>query len=150
MSDVDIRPIQPQDQDETRQLILDGLAGHWGWLDPSKNPDLDDIASSYAGALFLVARLDGRLVGSGVLVPRGECTAEIVRMSVAADVRRKGIGRLILQRLCEHARQNDFQRIVLETTETWHEVVQFYLDYGFRITHHLDGDAYFILDLTKE
>ncbi len=33
----------------------------------------------------------------------------------------------------------DAQERHLETTETWHEVIQFYLAEGFRITHHAAG-----------
>jgi ribosomal protein S18 acetylase RimI-like enzyme len=66
-----------------------------------------------------------------------------VRMSVAADWRRQGIGRMILQALVDHARQAGYTRVILETTETWQEVIAFYLRYGFRITHYKEGDVYF-------
>lgn len=138
----------PTDQQEARSLILAGLGEHWGFIDPARNPDLEDIAASYAGAVFLVARLDGRLVCTGALVPRGEEAAEVVRMSVAHDLRRQGIGRQMLTRLVEQARQGGFRRIILETTATWQEVIDFYLDYGFTITHYQDGDVYFNLDLS--
>jgi putative acetyltransferase len=135
------------DQEEARRLVLAGLGEHWGNIDPTRNPDLNDIAVSYAESFFLVARLDGRLVGTGALVPRGE-EAEIVRMSVARDLRRQGIGRQILSRLVEQARRSGFLRIYLETTAAWQEVIDFYLDAGFAITHYQDGDVYFSLDLS--
>ena len=77
-----ISRFQPSDQQEAKALILAGLAEHWGILDLSLNPDLNDIASTYAGADFLVARIAGRIVGTGALVPCGAGSAEIVRMSV--------------------------------------------------------------------
>ena len=144
--EITLRTFKPADQSAVKDLILAGLAEHWGTLDPSKNPDLDDIASSYAGSDFLVARHLTRIIGTGALVPRANGTAEVVRMSVAADWRRQGIGRMILQALVDHARQNGFQHIILETTETWQEVIAFYLRFGFRITHYQDGDVYFELD----
>jgi putative acetyltransferase len=127
--------------------VLAGLADHWGKLDPSKNPDLNDIGSTYAHATFLVAWLQGKIVGTGALVPRSEEVVEIVRMSVARDVRRQGIGRLILQQLIVHAQAGGYRQVILETTSTWLEVVAFYERCGFRITHHRDGDTYFALDL---
>jgi putative acetyltransferase len=142
-----IEPFRPADQAEVKRLVLAGLAEHWGALDPAKNPDLNDIASTYAGDSFLVARQDGRIVGTGALVPRDEGSAEIVRMSVAKGARRTGIGRAILRALCGRAAARGFGRVVLETTETWHEVISFYLEYGFQITHRRDGDVYFALDL---
>lgn len=142
-----LHTFQPADQEAVKELILAGLVEHWGFLDPTKNPDLEDIAASYANAYFLVARLEGKIVGTGALVPRGEGCAEVVRMSVSAAHRRLGLGRTILQALVDHARAAGLQRLVLETTETWEGVVQFYLDFGFHITHHQDGDVYFALEL---
>ena len=144
---ITIRPFQPEDQLEVRQLILAGLAEHWVGLDPSLNPDLDDIQNAYANAFFLVALQNGKIIGSGALVPRSDDTAEIVRMSVAAYKRRKGIGRRILENLCAQAKQLGYRRIVLETTHTWREVIKFYEQFGFEVTHHLDGDVYFSLEI---
>ena len=145
--DVTVLPFQPENQAEVKNLILAGLAEHWGTIDPSKNPDLNDICSTYANTIFLVAWLQNRIIGSGALIPKSDNTAEVVRMSVAADMRRQGIASQILQKLCDHARSNGYQHIVLETTETWHEVIEFYKRFGFQITHSLNGDVYFALDL---
>jgi ribosomal protein S18 acetylase RimI-like enzyme len=116
-------------------------------LDPTKNPDLNDISLTYAEAIFLVARQNDKIIGTGALVPKPDGTAEIVRMSVAVNLRRKGIGRKILQKLSEQAKRNGYKRLVLETTETWTEVIEFYQRFGFQITHHRDGDVYFSLEL---
>ncbi len=132
-----------------KQLILSGLEEHWGVLDQSKNPDLDDIATSYARAIFWVAQKDGRIVGTGALVPRASGVAEIVRMSVAASMRRKGIGTMILQELCRRAKEAGFHRIILETNSTWHEVIRFYRGYGFQITYYQGGAVYFAIDLAS-
>ncbi len=156
-SSLAILPFQPEDQDAVKHLILSGLGEHWGKIDPSKNPDLDDISSNYAGTTFLVARLQhskctrrgDRIVGTGALIPRPDGKAEVVRMSVAADMRRKRIGRLILDQLVQRARAAGFRQVILETTATWLEVIEFYLRYGFHITHYLDGDVYFALDLDR-
>ena len=137
----------PADQAEVKALVLAGLVDHWGFLDPTLNPDLNDIAASYAAAFFLVARQGGRVVGAGALVPRDGGSAEVVRMSVARELRRQGLGRLILGRLVAEARRAGFQRVVLETTSTWSEVIAFYLHFGFRVTHQAGGDTYFALDL---
>ena len=142
-----ITPFHPDDQAAVKQLILAGLVEHWGFLDPTKNPDLEDIAASYHAVTFLVARQEEEIVGTGALVPRQAGTAEIVRMSVAQQHRRSGIGRRILAALIAQARAQGFQRVILETTATWQEVIEFYLRCGFRITHYQDGDVYFLLEL---
>ena len=147
MTHLTITPFHPDDQVAVKQLILAGLVEHWGFLDPTKNPDLENIAVSYAGATFLVARWGADIIGTGALVPHQAGTAEIVRMSVAQQHRRRGIGRRILDALIAQARAQGFQRIILETTATWQEVIEFYLRCGFRITHDKDGDVYFLLEL---
>ncbi len=122
---ISIEPFQSK-QEAVQSLVLTGLAEHWGEADPALNPDLDDIAASYKDATFLVAWLDGRIVGSGALVPRSDQTAEIVRMSVASEYRRQ-------------EEESGFRRIVLETTSTWDDVIRFYEGFGFRVTHRRDG-----------
>lgn len=145
-----IEPFQPEDQQAVKTLILDGLVEHWGWLDPYKNPDLNDIASSYVDSVFLVARQSGQVIGTGALVHRSESTAEIVRMSVAASHRRQGIGRLILERLVNHAHRIGMKQIILETTAAWEEVVEFYQNAGFELSHYTDGDAFFFMDIEAQ
>jgi GNAT superfamily N-acetyltransferase len=146
-SNVTIKTFQPEDQATVKNLILAGLVEHWGELDSSKNPDLNDIASTYANGVFLVARLRDEIVGTGAFVPHADGVAKIVRMSVGATMRRKHIGMLILHHLIQYAKDYGYQKIVLETTEDWHEAIEFYLHNHFRITHFRDGDVYFVLDL---
>jgi GNAT superfamily N-acetyltransferase len=142
-----IQPFLPENQSETRDLILAGLVEHWGMLDPDRNPDLEDIGATYASGVFLVAIQQGRIIGSGALIPIADGTAEIVRMSVAAQVRRRGVGTGILQALCRQAPGLGVRQLVLETTETWQGAIAFYERFGFKETHRLNGDIYFILEL---
>ena len=132
--EIQIQPFQPEDQADVKALVLAGLVDHWGVLDPSKNPDLNEIAVSFAHATFLVAHCRGRIVGTGALLPRDNGVGEVVRMSVARDLRRRGIGRLILGCLLDQARAAGYRRIVLETTETWHAVIAFLPP--IRLSHH--------------
>jgi GNAT superfamily N-acetyltransferase len=147
---ITVRAFTSADQDAAKALILGGLEEHWGTLDLSLNPDLDDIGQSYGRGLFLVACCGERIVGTGALLlcaPDDGRSAQIVRMSVAADMRRCGIGRRILGELCDLARARGVRRLVLETTSGWHEVIAFYRTFGFHITHREGGDTYFELEL---
>ena len=147
-----LRPFHPTDQDEVKALILAGLGEHFDQIDPSFNPDLNSIRESYADAVFIVAEEANRIVGTGALRPLSLETGEIVRMSVATDIRRCGLGSLILSHLCGEGRALGYSQIILETTATWTEVIEFYKRFGFRITHEVeDGEygheVYFALDL---
>lgn len=144
---IKILPFQPENQETVRGLILEGLEEHWGYLDESKNPDLEDIGVSYGEATFLVAWLDGEIVGTGAFIPRSERVVEIVRMSVLRELRRQGIGRRILRELCRRAYESGYREAISETTNTWEGVIEFYRQFGFQITHYVEDDVYFGLDL---
>jgi GNAT superfamily N-acetyltransferase len=144
---VAIRPFQSTDQGAAKKLILDGLVEHWGFLDPTKNPDLDNIQRSYAGCTILVAWVDRTLAGTGILIPRRADTGEIVRMSVARELRRCGIGAQILNALIQEAKNQGLRKIILETTASWQGVIEFYLSNGFRITHYYADDVYFVKEI---
>ena len=131
-----------------KNFILSGLVERWGTLDPSKNPDLDDIAISYAKGTFLVACVGENILGTGALLHVNVETAQIVRMSVAQDRRRQGLGRKILHGLLTHAQTQGYRRVILETTAIWSDAIAFYQKNGFRITSIHDGDVYFVLELT--
>lgn len=74
-------------------------------------------------------------------------------MSVAPEIRRRGIGGKMPERLCQEAKELGFQRIVLETTSTWSDIIEFYKRFGFRVTHHQEGhfggEVHLALDLTS-
>lgn len=128
------------DQAPVRDLILQGLGDHWGTIEAWRNPDLDDIATSYSAGRTLVARDDEGVVATGTLISIDGTTAEIVRMSVRNTTRRGGVGRLVVAELLATARGWGTQRVVLETTSAWEGVVAFYLRCGFRITHFEDSE----------
>jgi len=138
-----LRPLAPGDQAACKALVLAGLQEHWGTLDPSLNPDLNDIAASFAAGLFLTAWLGDRLAGTGGYLPTGADAIQISRMSVDRSLRCQGIGRQILAELLQHARSAGYRRAILETTATWQDVITFYQRNGFTITHYQDGDVYF-------
>jgi GNAT superfamily N-acetyltransferase len=132
-------------QKSAKKLVLEGLKEHWGSIDPRKNPDLDDISKTYKGSDFFIAWQDDEIIGTGALVHASYQVAEIVRVSVAPKFRRLGFGHRIVNHLVETAKKKGYKKIILETTETWNEVINFYLAFGFKITHRVDGDCFFEL-----
>ncbi len=142
-----ITPFNPEHQTAARRLILEGLGEHWGWIDEEINTDLVDIATSYAGAHFVLGWLDGDLVATGALIAEDAESRRVVRMSVAKASRRRGFGARILDHLVDIARQSGVKRVVLETTETWLDVIAFYEAYGFGIDARRNGDTHMSLDL---
>jgi putative acetyltransferase len=131
-----IRPLQPEDADAARQLILAGLGQRFGAVDTALNPDLNTLWDTYSqpGTVFLVAEADGRIVGCGALIPEAgaDNTARIVRVSVAADVQGRGLGRRISQALLDSARAQGIARVLVETNADWDSALRLYQALGFR------------------
>lgn len=154
-ADVSIRPFTAGDQRAVRRLILAGLGEHFGLIDETRNPDVDEIAETYlaAGHVFLVAERDGdgdrALVGTGALLVQDAGVGQIVRMSVAPSARRHGLGRALVARLLAAARERGLRRLIVETNNDWYDPIRLYVRCGFReygrdaeslyLTRTLDG-----------
>ena len=126
-----VRPFEAADQQAARRLVLEGLGEHFGSIDETLNPDLNDIAVSYANALFLVACDGDAIAGTGALTPQADGAGIVSRMSTAAAYRRKGVARAVLTRLVEHARERGCSRVVLGTNAAWEDAIAFYRAFGF-------------------
>jgi ribosomal protein S18 acetylase RimI-like enzyme len=132
--DIIIRHFTQSDQVAARALILNGLGEHFGFIDETLNPDLDNITASYLapGHLFLVAERQRVLVGTGALLFLPESTGQLVRISTHRAYRHLGIARSICQRLIEHARQRGLRWLIVETNRDWYDAIRLYQQLGFR------------------
>ncbi len=84
-----------------------------------------------AGGSFLLARIDGRPVGCGGLRRRDDEVAEIRRMYVVPEARRRGVARVLLVALEAQARRLGYRAIVLETGTAQPEPVALYEASGY-------------------
>jgi len=81
--------------------------------------------------VFLVARVDGRDVGCGGLRLHHEGVGEVKRMYVAPELRGRGVARVILQALIDHAREKGLREVWLETGTAQPEARALYESFGF-------------------
>ncbi|MGA7204911.1 MAG: amino-acid N-acetyltransferase [Specibacter sp.] len=77
---------------------------------------------------FFMAELDGAVVGCGALHVMWEDLAEIRTLATAANLRGKGIGRSLVERLLEQARAVGVSRVFCLTFE-----VDFFVGHGFEV-----------------
>jgi GNAT superfamily N-acetyltransferase/adenylate kinase family enzyme len=130
-----IRRYEPSDATIVWKLHDDGLrqtnshAGDGPWDD-----DLRNIRKSYldGGGEFLVAVLDGEVVAMGALRRISDTIGEIKRMRVAAPLQGQGIGRVILDRLIQRARELGYGTLRLDTTSAQIPAQRLYRSRGFR------------------
>ena len=148
---VTIRPFDPGDQVPARRLILEGLGEHFGVIDETCNPDIDDIAGHYPdrGHVFLVAEYGAELVATGALVCEDQQTGQLVRVSVVKRWRRQGLGRTLVQRLIAAARDRKLARLWMETNDDWIDAIALYSACGFEEFDRCAGNIYMALDLTR-
>jgi len=144
-----IRSFQKADQTEVRRLVLDGLSEHFSQIDESLNLELQDIEGNYIhqGHLFIVAKYEEVLVGTGALLSLDDSSGQIVRVSVAAERRRQGIGEAIISRLLAFARERGYRRLFVETNLDWDNAIAFYRRLGFRPFTSDDVSLYMGLNL---
>lgn len=144
-----LRRFEPRDAAPMRALVLAGLGDHFGTIDETMNPDLDEITGVYhdAGAYVVIAEERGEIVGCGILIDEDAHTGRLVRMSVRSDQRGKGIGKRLVRALLDQARARGQQRVVCETTEDWNDARALYRSCGFAEIGQWGGDTHFSIDL---
>ncbi len=133
----------------SRHLSSPGLADHWGELDPTLNPDLNNLAGWYAplDGYTIVLEVDGEIAGTGTMHRQDDLTGVLVRMSVSKDHRGQGIGKRLVRALVEEGVRRGYSAIVCETTDTWTDAISLYTSVGFAIVDHRDGDYFFRLEI---
>lgn len=144
-----IRRFVAGDQAAVRRLILEGLGEHFGSIDETLNPDLNDIEATYgaAGDLFVVAFLGDALVGTGALIREAPGVGRLVRMSVRSSARRRGVGRALVAHLIAAARERNDRRLVLETNTDWVDAIGLYTACGFTEYARDPAEVHLALDL---
>lgn len=94
------------------------------------------------GCAYVVARLDGRAVGCGAILPLAPRMAEVKRMFVEPEARRLGVALGILQELESIARELNYEIVRLETGSRQPGAIRLYEVAGYqhieRYGRHVD------------
>ena len=81
---------------------------------------------------FVLARLDGRPVGTGAVRILEPGVGEVKRMYVRPEARRRGVARAVLVKLEESARDTGIHTLRLETGTRQPEAIALYEGEGYR------------------
>jgi len=137
-----IESVNESTQTQVKELILQGLEEHFGFLDTSLNPDLNNIIQNYIeqGHIFLVGLIKTEVVCCGALKTVNEDTGRIVRMSVKKEYRRNGYASQIIDALEERAKSKGYSKIMLKTIYRWSDAVGFYTARGYSKAN-LEGES---------
>ena len=105
---ITLRPMRTSDLDELLPYEAE-LFGTESW---SRQSYLDELADTELRQ-YLVAELDGKVVGSGGVLAVGE-TAQILTVGVLPAARRQGIGERLVQALLAEAVRRRADEVLLE------------------------------------
>ena len=119
MSEILVRPARTADVRAIRELV-DTYSRDGRLLSKATVTLFEDIQE------FLIAELDGEVVGCGALHVMWEDLAEVRTVAVAPAYARRGIGSVLLTALMERAREVGVQRVFCLTF-----MVRFFEAHGF-------------------
>jgi putative acetyltransferase len=138
LSDIFIRKIQPSDNPELAVIVRNTLTEFGAnvpgtvFFDPTTDA-LFELFQTEKSAYF-VAEIDGKLSGGGGIYPTeglSDGTCELVKMYLLPEARGIGLGRMLIERCLETARNYGFQQIYLETLPELNLAVKVYEKFGF-------------------
>ncbi|CAH1261788.1 NOTCH1 [Branchiostoma lanceolatum] len=130
------------------------LPASWGLVNvmfwqykQSQRMELEHLYTWYnakAGSKFWVAVCDGRVIGTVAVDRASDTEAELKRMSVLPEYRRRGVATRLMKRFEEFCRSDGVKKMFLLTSKVQLEAVRLYQGSGFAITE--TGPAGFRLE----
>ena len=101
-----------------------------------EDDEVDGMYRAYrrAGAAFFAARENGRILGIGGIAPLAggdPDVCELRKMYFLPEARGLGLGRAMLERCIQAARELGYSRMYLETLQHMHEARRLYESFGF-------------------
>jgi len=137
-TDIQIRPIEPTDNIALAKVIRDALT-EFGANKPGTvyfDPTTDALYELFraSGAYYFVAILNNELVGGcGIYptenLPTGSC--ELVKLYLKSSARGTGLGKQLLLKSMDWAKQNGYTQVYLESMPELSKAVSIYENVGF-------------------
>ncbi len=131
---ITIRSFTPRDQSACRKLYVEGLIG--GKIaENDTGLDIDDIQAAYMveGNHFWVAEDRHRSIVGMVGVQHHEAdAAEIRRLRVRQDVRRRGIGSRLLETALHFCQERSYLKVALDTYMEREAAIRLFEKFRFR------------------
>lgn len=154
--DLKIRSATNSDRQEIEGLVFGILRSYDLALDrDGTDRDLADIESNYlerGGVFEVIENEQGKIVGTIGLYPLDQETIELRKMYFDPSIRGRGLGKQMLQKMIEKARNLGYLRIYLETASVLKQAVHLYEGAGFTpvdVKHTPRCDQAYVLELSK-
>lgn len=138
MNNILIRNIQPSDNPFLAKIVKDTLA-EFGANRPNTvyyDATTDALYELFQekGATYFVAELNGEIVGGGGIYPTDglpEDTCELVKMYLLPQARGSGLGRILIEKCIDTAKEYGYKQIYLESMPELKQALKVYAKFGF-------------------
>jgi N-acetylglutamate synthase-like GNAT family acetyltransferase len=134
-SEIFFRSATNADCEPVQDLVFGVLREYGLAPDPDgTDRDVTDIETHYlkrGGVFEILEDAEGKLLGTCGLYPLDDETIELRKMYFAKELRGRGYGKKLLERMIETARSLGFKQIHLETHSALKEAIALYKKYGF-------------------
>ncbi len=100
---------------------------------------LFELFQSAAGSNYFIAELNGEVAGGAGIFPTDQLphgTCELVKMYLSAAARGKGIGKQLIAKCLERAKELNYKQVYLESSSELRRAIGLYEKFGFR---HLEA-----------
>ena len=143
MSPVTIRTIQPADNPALAIIIRNALA-EFGANKPGTvyyDATTDALYKLFRqpGSIYYVAEVAGELIGGAGIFPSPglpDGTCELVKMYLSPAARGKGLGKMLIDKALQFAREAGYRNVYIETMPELRKAMSVYEKFGFK---YLDG-----------
>ncbi len=148
---ITIRKIKPGDNKEICRIIRTVLEEYGGKIEGTAYYDYDTehMYEAYQKdrAVYYVAEVDGSLAGGcGIqhLADTEENIAELQKLYILKEYRGLGLGKKLVDKCINFAKEQGYKGIYLETFENMSEAQGLYRKFGFnRINYRFGGTGHF-------
>lgn len=135
---ISIRTIQPADNPSLSRIVKDTLA-EFGANKPCTvyyDPTTDSLFELFQtkGAAYFVAEVDEKTVGGGGIYPTDGLpanTCELVKMYLLPQARGTGLGRTLIEKCLNFAKDAGYKQVYLETMPELKQALSMYAKFGF-------------------
>lgn len=138
-----IRPATAGDEAVALRLFREDLESLGAGLS-LEHEDLHDLTRTYLeppDGGFWIAEAGGRAVGMIGVLAGTDHTAELRRLRVDVDHRRRGVGARLFERALAHCRERGLLRISLEVLENRRPAIGLFEKTGFRLNRERRADG---------
>ncbi|MFT4203135.1 MAG: GNAT family N-acetyltransferase [Chitinophagaceae bacterium] len=145
---ITFQTIQPSD-DAMLSSLIKGVFEEFGLAIPGTvytDPTTDHLSEVFKvdASVYWVAKEDGKILGGcGVFPTEGlpDGYAEFVKFYLSKDARGKGVGKALMERCFDSAKEIGYTHLYLESFPEWAKAVSMYGKNGFVNLPHALGDS---------